>query len=459
MRDGMTLHEYQRQAVAYALDRLNGPHHGAGLFLEPGLGKTLVSIAIMDILHAANPSTRFLVVAPSLVARNSWPDELEQWKDMHRLDWAIACGTPKQRMNALERNATVTVINQENINWLDRTLKDWPYTHLIIDELGGYKNPNAQRFRILRRRRRRMRGCIGLTGTPAVHDMLDLWAETLLIDGGIALGPSITRYREQWFDPDRWINKRVIGWRETPGARQAILNLLNPFCLSMSAKDNLPGLPAQLESQEWLDMPRVTRDTYERLRRDMLAETPDGTTITAANAGVLTGKLSQLTSGCLYPDTDDPDGRIAHYDDTKLDRLDEIIRQADGPLLVFYGYRDELDRMRERIPGLREIHERGVLEEWRQGRVPVLAAQPAAAKYGLNIQTGGHEIAWTCLPWSFDDYRQACDRLHRQGQTRPVNVHLLMEDHTVDRMKMLALHRRMSLHEAVMGALRGDTSA
>ena len=36
----------------------------------------------------------------------------------------------------------------------------------------------------------------------------------------------------------------------------------------------------------------------------------------------------------------------------------------------------------------------------------------------------------TCLPWSFDDFRQACGRLHRQGQTRPVNVHLLMEEDT-----------------------------
>lgn len=451
----MTLHEYQRHAVAYALDRLNGPHHGAGLFLEPGLGKTLVSIAVMDILHAADPTTRFLVVAPSLVARNSWPDELEQWRGMHRLDWAVACGTPKQRLAALDADATVTVINQENIAWLDRTLREWPYTHLIVDELGGYKNPNSQRFRILRRRRRRMRGCLGLTGTPAVHDMLDLWAETLLIDNGLALGSSIVRYREEWFQPDRWMNRRIIGWREKPGSRRLILERLEPFCLSMSARDNLPGLPERLDVREWLDMPRDTRDAYERLRRDMLAETPEGVTVTAANAGVLTGKLSQLTSGCLYPDSDHPDEPIAHYDDVKLDRLDGIVRDADGPLLVFYGYRDELDRMRARIPGLREIHEDHVLEDWRAGRVPVLAAQPAAAKYGLNIQAGGHEIAWTCLPWSFDDFRQACGRLHRQGQTRPVNVHLLMEEDTVDRMKLLALNRRMSLHDAVMGALKG----
>lgn len=107
---------------------------------------------------------------------------------------------------------------------------------------------------------------------------------------------------------------------------------------------------------------------------------------------------------------------------------------------------------------MREVHEKGVLEEWRQGRVPLLAAHPQAAKYGLNIQDGGHEIVWTSLPWSFDDYRQACDRLHRQGQKRTVRVHRLLESNTVDRRKLDVLTGRMMLHEAVMAALEGEAA-
>ena len=61
---------------------------------------------------------------------------------------------------------------------------------------------------------------------------------------------------------------------------------------------------------------------------------------------------------------------------------------------------------------------------------------------------------WTSLPWSFDDYRQACDRLHRQGQTRPVVVYRLLESGTVDRRKVDVLSGRVQLHEAVMGALQ-----
>lgn len=454
------LHEYQKQAIRFALKAFASPSHGCGLFLEPGLGKTLTSIAVMDIMHAADPHARFLVIAPALVARNSWPDELERWKNMHSLTWAAAVGTPKQRSKALDAGADVTVIGQDNLKWLDDKVGDWPWTGIVVDELSGYKTPRSNRGLILRRHARQAKWTLGLTGTPATKNLLDLWGEIAVIDRSETLERSMTRYRDRWFTPTRYIDmggcRQPIDYRPRDGAQQEILDLIEPFCLSMKASDRLPGLPSMIETDHWLDMPKPTRDTYDRLRRQMVAELGDGTTVTAANAGVLTVKLAQLTCGCLYPDADDPDGTIRHVDDVKLDALADIIGAADGPVLVFYQFKDELERMRARFPGMREVHEKGVLEEWRQGRVPLLAAHPQAAKYGLNIQDGGHEIVWTSLPWSFDDYRQACDRLHRQGQKRTVRVHRLLESNTVDRRKLDVLTGRMMLHEAVMDALEGE---
>ena len=171
---------------------------------------------------------------------------------------------------------------------------------------------------------------------------------------------------------------------------------------------------------------------------------------------MLTGKLCQLTAGCLYPDADDPDGRVARLDDAKLDELERIVDGADGPVLVFYRFKDELERLRARFDGLREVHEPGVLDEWNAGRVPLLAAHPASAKFGLNIQHGGHEIVWLSPTWSLDEYDQANARLHRSGQERAVRVHRILEEGTVDERMVDVLERRRSLHDAVMGALEGD---
>lgn len=452
------LHEYQKQAVRFALAAFRSPVKGCGLFLEPGLGKTLTSIAIMDILHETHPDDRYLIVAPALVARNSWPDELDHWKSLHDLDWALAAGTPKQRLKALERNATVTIIGRDSLDWLDKTLKRWPYNGIIVDELSGFKTPGSTRSRILRRHAKQADWTLGLTGTPATKSLLDLWGEISIIDRSGILDTSITRYRSRWFDADRYVNTggmpRPVSWKPKPGAQERILDLIRPFCLSMTARDMLPGLPDMITVDHWLDMPYSTRVEYERLRHDMVAELPDGITVTAANAGVLTGKLSQLTCGCLYPDPDDDDRRISRLDDVKLEELDRIIHDTDGPVLVFYQYQNELERMRERIPDLHEIHEPHAVDRWNRGEIRVLAAHPQAAKYGLNMQSGGHDIVWTSLPWSFDDYRQACDRLHRQGQKDTVRVHRLLESRTVDAHKKQVLDGRIALHEAVMRTLK-----
>ena len=178
----MRLHDYQESAVRFALDSFRD-HGGCGLFLDMGLGKTLTTIAIMDIWHAMHPRSRFLVVAPKTVAVNTWPDELDKWADAHRLDYAVACSAkpdPKRRAKALEAGATVTIINQENLGWLDSHVDVWPWDCIVLDELSGYKSSTAKRFRLLKRRRgnlssapgrsrhgRPVSWVLGLTGTPA----------------------------------------------------------------------------------------------------------------------------------------------------------------------------------------------------------------------------------------------------------------------------------------------------
>lgn len=471
------LREYQMQAARFALDSFvrNG---GAGLFLDMGLGKTLTSIAIMDIWHAEHPDSRFLVVAPALVAKNSWPDELERFKSVHSLDWAVAVGTPKQRLAAINENRTVTIIGQDNLAWLDRTVACWPWTGIVVDELSGYRNPKSNRFKVLKARRadranhpsgrrRTSNGelpidwLLGLTGTPATKNLLDLWAQMMLVDGGRTLGRSMERFKGEYFHESRWIKNpygvsQCIEWEPLDGAQARIMDRIGADCLSMRAADKLPGLPDLLTVDHWIDMPAETRAKYDEIRRAMVLEVSGREDVTAANAGVLTGKLSQLTAGCVYPDSDDSDRTVMHVDDAKMDELGRIVAEADGPVLVFYRFKDELERMMQRFPGMREVHEDGVLAEWNAGRVPLLAAHPMAAKYGLNIQHGGHEIVWLSLPWSLEDYDQANARLHRSGQEKPVLVHRILESGTVDGRILSVLEHRASLHDAVMDALKGE---
>lgn len=453
-----SLHEYQQEAVRFAFRsfRANG---GAGLFLDMGLGKTLSSIAIMDIAHRLDPSLRFLVVAPLLPAWQTWPDELEKFGDLHSLDFSVACGrrmTAKRRMKAIDAGATVTIINRENLSWLDDAMpRKWPWRALVIDELSSYKSANTKSFRVLKRHRGGFDWVLGLTGTPAPKGLLDLYSELYLIDGGQALGSTLTSYRNRWFHATRWSGDMVIEREPNPGAYREIMDAISPSCLTMLARDKLPNLPRTVVVDRMLDMPGTTRDAYDEFRREMVVDLGDGD-VSAANAAVLTNKLTQFTAGCLYPDAqENPDGEVVHLDDAKLDELARVIEENPGdPVLVFYQFQDELRRLRERWPDLKTVKDAGVSEAWNAGDVPLLVAHPESAKYGLNLQKGGHIVVWLTLTWSAESYAQSNARLARQGQERPVQIVRLIERESVDERKRDVLAGRAALESAVMEELK-----
>ena len=468
------LHAYQKQAVLFALQAFQ-THGGAGLFLDMGLGKTLTTIAILDVMHRLHPDWRFLIVAPKTVAVNTWPAELAKWRQAHTLDWAVACGVKsnaKQRREALAQQATVTIINQENLGWLDRELAQWPWDGIVLDELSGYKDPSSNRFRILKRRRqdrthapkhpghgRPVQWVLGLTGTPAAKGLMDLWAQCRLLDTTGALETTLTRYRETYFTPGRRNGHVVYEWRARPGAFDRIMRRIEPFCLTMLAREQLQGLPDKpLIIDHWVEMPEQTRREYERFKHERWLELA-GRQVTAVNAGVLAGKLVQFTSGCLYPDEDSVDGRVIHYDAAKLDVFDRIMAESQGEqILVFYQLRDELERLRAKYgKRVRTVDEPGIVDAWNRGEVPVLAAHPAQAKFGLNLQHAGHIIVWLNLTWSLEDWAQANARLDRQGQTRIVQIHRIVTRDSVDERKLDVLSGRAVLADAVMGELKHTT--
>ena len=172
--------------------------------------------------------------------------------------------------------------------------------------------------------------------------------------------------------------------------------------------------------------------------------------VTAASAAVVAGKLLQMADGGLYGD----DGECYYIHEAKLDALEDIIESAcDKPVLVYYGYRFDLERIRERFGG-EVIKDDRTVERWNRGDIPLLICHPDSAGHGLNLQGGGHIMVWFGLPWSLEKYQQACARLHRQGQQDTVIIHHIVAKDTVDEEVLKVLRKKEAGQEALLGALR-----
>lgn len=443
-------HPYQ----AYCISRLLSDP-ALGLLLDMGLGKTVITLtAINELQYNRFQVGRVLIVAPKKVAEATWQKEASKWDHLHHLRFSSVLGSAAKRIQALHSPADIWVVNRENVPWLVEYYRNaWPFDMVVLDESSSFKNHKAKRFKALTWVRHSIHRIVELTGTPAPNGLLDLWAQIYLLDEGQRLGKKITHFRERYFDPDQRGRDMVYSYAPKPGADNAIRQLIGDICVSMKAEDyiNLPDctyndVPVVLDSR--------AKAAYERLEKDTLLQVAEST-IDAGSAAVLTGKLLQLCNGAVYDDA----GQMVEIHQCKLEAFLEVIESLQGqPVLVFYNFRHDLERLEAVLAGagLRVRRLTGAAEEadWNSRKIDVLLAHPASCAYGLNLQAGGNHVIWFGLNWSLELYQQANKRLHRQGQTEKVIIHHLVVQGGVDEDVVAALHDKGDTQERLMAALK-----
>ena len=437
-------HPYQDYAIRRIVNEAN-----VGLFLDMGLGKTVITLtAIDELIYDRLDVVRVLVIAPKKVAEATWQTEARKWPHLRRLTFATALGTEPQRAKAIDSGADITVINRENVVWLvEHWGMAWPFDMVVVDESSSFKSPSAKRFKALKRMLPRIHRVVILTGTPAPNGIEDLWSQIYLLDRGERLGRYVTHYRERYFDHNPWRHEYV----PKPGAFEAVQNRISDICVSMKAEDwiQLPEMIVQ-------DVPVVLEGAglkaYREMERTMVAEV-GGEEISAMTAAGLANKLLQLCGGSVY----DEAGQAHHVHDAKLEALGELIEQLHGEhALLLYEYQHELPGIEAALKGLRwrRLESAEDAEAWNRGEVDVLIAHPASCAYGLNLQDGGHHVIWFTLTWSLELYQQANARLHRQGQEKPVIVHRLLVQGGVDEDVAKALEGKDETQAALVEALK-----
>lgn len=379
-----TPYPYQAFAEKFVLE-----HKAAGLFLDMGLGKTAITLSACEkLLRDYFETSKVLVIAPLLPARETWPDELAKWDQLEGLTYSLIIGTAQERIDALHTDADFYIVNRENVVWLvDYYKKKWPFDMVVIDELSSFKSSKAQRFRALRKVRKYIDRIVGLTGTPAPNGLLDLWSQVYLLDEGARLGRTLSAYRDTYFTPGRrGPNGIIYDWNLKDGAREAIFAKLSDLCISMETT----GLPERLTIPHEVKLSEKAAAMYQQLERTMLLPFADGD-VDAATAAILTNKLLQLAGGAVY----DENGKAQIVHDQKLEVLNQLIEEANGqPVLVFYNYKHELDRLQARYPQAVHVKEENVVKRWNAKEIPILLANPASAGHGLNLQFGGHIAIW-----------------------------------------------------------------
>lgn len=440
-------YEYQEYAT-----RFIQTHEVSAIFLDCGMGKSVITLTAIKRLLAKGKARRVLVVAPLRVAQTTWPDEIQKWDHLKGLTYAVAVGSEEKRKAALAKKADITIINRENVEWLvAKSGQKWCYDTVVLDELSSFKSYQAKRFKYLLKVRPFVSRIVGLTGTPASNGLMDLWAEFRVLDLGERLGRYITRYREAYFKPDKRNAQVVFSYKPLPGAEERIYEKISDITISMKAKDYL-HLPELVFNEVFVKLDEKAERAYAEFKADMVVELK-GEEIDAVNAAVLSNKLLQMANGAIYAE----DGKVIRIHDKKLDALEDMLESANGkPVLVAYWFKHDLQRIKERFPLAREIKTAEDIRAWNNGEIAMGLIHPASAGHGLNLQRGGSTIIWFGLTWSLELYQQLNARLYRQGQKETVIIHHILTEGTMDERVLRAVGEKDKTQSALIDAVKAE---
>ena len=446
-------HDYQKYATEFIES-----HPIAAVILQMGLGKTVCTLtAIEHLMYDAFEVSKVLIVAPLRVAKVTWSDEIDKWDHLSHLTYSVAVGSEKERLSALKKKADLYMINRENLQWLiEKSGLPFDYDMVVLDELSSFKSWQSKRFRAFMKVRPKVQRVVGLTGTPSSNGLMDLFAEFKCLDMGERLGRFITQYRNSFFIPDRMNGQVVYSYKPRPFAEEEIYRRIGDITISMKALDHLK-MPELIENRYPVYMDDGEKQQYESMKKNLILPYLENEAITAANAAALSGKLCQMANGAVYSD----EGSVAHIHDRKLDALEDIIEAAQGPILLCYWFKHDLERITRKLDELKVEYARissdGSIRMWNEGKFQVGLIHPASAGHGLNLQAGGNHIVWFGLTWSLELLEQSNARLWRQGQrAETVVVQYLVTAGTIDERILDAISKKEKDQNALIDAVKAQ---
>jgi len=454
------LHTYQQRAINFQCT-----HSQSMLWLDPGLGKTAITLTSIAHLIKCGYLRGVVIVAPIRVCRLVWRQEAAKWAHTNHLTFSMVVGDKDQRTRALLRQADVYLINYDNLGWLAETLhtyfikksKPLPFNGLVWDEISKMKNSSTQRVKSFRRVAEHFDWTTGLTGTPASNGYKDLHGQFLVVDKGERLGKTKTEFKTRFY-------YKVGPYKEVafPDTEDTIKNLIGDITLEMSAEDYNP-LPSLIVNNIEVEMDGRPREIYEMLEKEYFAQLDSGADVEVFNSASLTNKLIQVSGGAVYPIAGLPVWE--HIHDLKLDEMEDIIEELQGqPLFCTYQFKHEAERIMKRFAGLNPINmtelksERALTQamaRWKRGDCALMIGHPASVGHGIDgLQETCFNVCWFGLTWSLDLYDQFNGRIRRQGQKRPVVCHRLLVAKTMDQAQAMALDEKATTQAGLRNAVK-----
>ena len=373
---------------------------------EMGLGKTIEALAAMCHLRGQGQS-HFMVVCPASVLVN-WLHEVERHTELEAL--RLHGGDRETNFRAWSRRGGVGVTTFQSLHWLYEKDFDVTPALLVVDEAHYVKNPRARR-------------------TMAVRDFIGFADRTLFLTG-TPMENRVEEFRTLVHHLQPSVAQKVSAVDGLAGAAR-FRSAVAPVYLRRNQTDVLQELPPRLETEEWVTL--------------------SGDDFAAYREAVSERNFMAMRQAAYVPGT--------AKGSQKLARLVDIVEEAtanDRKVVVFSFFRRVLDLIAGELGDVAmgpltgsvpPTKRQALVDDFTAAATArVLVSQIEAGGVGLNIQAAS-VVLLTEPQWKPSVEEQAIARCHRMGQARPVDVHRLLAEDSVDQRMLEILATKAALFD------------
>ena len=448
-----TLRDYQRQGVDF-LDYLRSFGFGGILADDMGTGKTLTVISQLLYRKEQDGPSPSLVIAPTSVT-HTWENEIARFAPSLKT-LRLQSGADRAARYSDVADVDVVITSYALARLDAEQLERFNFRSLILDEAQNAKNPSSQIAKVVRNLRADHR--LALTGTPVENSLRDLWSIFAFVEPGL-LG-SEASFRRRFENP-------IAEGDEV--AAHVLRSRLEPFVLRRTKEDVARELPERTEQIIECDLSPLQRRLYrgiaEAARRDVLAQIDEDGGMEGATVHVLAA-LTRLRQVCAHPglimpeyiDEPEASGKF----DAFLETVEEVL-SGGHKVLVFSAFASMLKIMRAALQKRDVAYgylDGATKDRDRQAEVerfmsaegpPVFLCSLKAGGVGLTLTAADYVILYDPW-WNPAVERQAIDRTHRIGQTRPVTAYRMVTAGSVEEKIRALAERKSALSRSVIKA-------
>lgn len=445
---------FEKACNQLGLSGNNRKSKGFALLMEPGTGKTLVAIALINQIFIENDCKKILIFAPKTVL-DVWKEEISTNSSIDS-NIIVLSGSVKNRMKILDElktnKMTIVITNYAAARLMSNHLAEFAYDGIVIcDESQKVKNYRALQTKAIQKISKCSRYNLIMTGTLMVNNLYDVFSQWKLVNQD-DFGMNVRAFRERYMIFSEWNQYIITGYRNMPELHEKIQK--RGYRIT---KEKALDLPDIISCQRIVEMPPIVRKYYDQAKKDGLIKFENEQKLQIQNILVELTKLQQLASGFILLEN----GEKKVLSDHKIEAIEEILEEyPKEKIVIFTKFRTEIELLKKYfekkkincayLTGSTKCSYQEISKFQNDSSCKIIAVNIQTGSVGITL-TSAHIAVFYSLDFSTENYIQAMGRIHRIGQKKKCTYIHLLTKNSIDFHIYQALQRKENMMHSILG--------